>query len=108
MFDHTSSVPWVAVSPKRSWTRTKVISEGDGFVFPHDKFESGEPMVVGRFRILKEGFDRMDSQFDKMDRRLDKIYFRFEAIKQDMSKTNQCLRGLQLQVQQPRLAAKKD
>ena len=87
-----------------SQTRNKAVSEGDGPVF-RDKYECGKPIMVEHFRVLREGFDRRDGHFDKMDSQFDITDNHFEEMMEKMSKINHRLDGLQLQVQQPRLAA---
>ena len=76
-----------------SWAKSKAVPKGNG-PFPQDESGSGEPTMEDIYRPLKEGFDKMGKHLEKLTG--------------TMNRTKQFLARLQLQVQQPRLAAEAD
>ena len=107
VFDNTSGVCLdVKVSLKIPRTESKVVSEGNGPAYP-DESGSGKPTMVENLWVLKRSFEEMDNHFDRMKSRFDQQDKWFEESKEEIkNKINQCLAGLQLQAQQPRLVAK--
>ena len=95
VFDHTSAVCLSAkVNHEIPRTKSSAVPEGN-VPFPHVDYGSGEPtMMAVVYRLLKQGFN-------KLNKHLDKLTVKIRA-------TNQHLSGLQLQAQQPRLAAEAD
>ena len=91
VFNHTSRVCLdFKLSPKIPRTRSKTVSEGNDIV-PHDKSGFSEATMDETYRVLRKTFNRIDRHL--------------EELTGNMSKISQHLAGLQLQAQQPRLAA---
>ena len=57
---------------------------------------------------MDDRFDKVNHYFDKVDHCFDRVKNHIKYMKEIKSKSNQCLAGLQLQAQQPRLVVKED
>ena len=87
-------------------TKRKAVPESKSSV-PHDNYGSSELTMVKLYRVLIDGFDRMDKHFDKTTILFDRYEKNFEDMEEE-NKNNQHLAGLQHQAQQPRLSAEAD
>ena len=52
---------------------SEAVSEGNGPVHEREEFASGQPTLENVYRVLKEGFKKMDSYINQMNRKLKEI-----------------------------------
>ena len=98
----------VEVYPEMPRKWIKAVPEGNGPVPHHDEVGPDQPTMVDLYRMIKERFDRSDSNMDKMTSLFGRSDRKLDELTEKMRATRQRLAGLEQDTRQPRLAMEAD